>query len=229
MRAGTGRTVPEAPPLSLEGARSWFPAPAWEPETTCLPVCGRWERLLFSLPHGPEPGRGLAGGLPTDQPGFPAPERRPGLPPTLLGLGQSHTLAHTRHSWREGHAGGVLGTQACRQLGEPRKWGRRQWGALCKPPKALPSPMGYAHSNSYGVGGHCVGTLGMSWPALLPWPTLTWWLTSYCQAHRPSFWAPPISGWPGRWGLPHDCPSRPLLCSGTFWRGRKCLVWPLHG
>lgn len=58
---GRAWPLPKAPPLSLEGARSWFPAPAWEPRPQrgrkLLPgVCrasGRWERQLLNFPHAP--------------------------------------------------------------------------------------------------------------------------------------------------------------------------------
>lgn len=63
MGAGPGReeggAAPEAPPLGSEGQGSWFPAPAWEPETTegaviapgVCRACGRWEKPLLNFPH----------------------------------------------------------------------------------------------------------------------------------------------------------------------------------
>lgn len=62
-----GHPEPEAPPLSSEGARSWFPAPAWEPETTegavIAPRC-LWAMGEAALKFPPRPALSPGGASP---------------------------------------------------------------------------------------------------------------------------------------------------------------------
>lgn len=140
---GRAWPTPKAPPLSVEGARSWFPAPAWEPRPQrgrkLLPgVCrasGRWERQLLNFPpRGPEPGRGLPGWLPADLARF---SNSRDLGSDALGQGPSgqmsmltgppHARPHraqlTRGAWRQG-----VRYPGCRQLSEPGRWEQRGRG-----------------------------------------------------------------------------------------------------
>ena len=153
---GGGRSRPRplaphcapAPPFSFEGARRWFPASAWEPETAegavIAPRClqGVWAMgeaaLKFPPPQALSPGGASPGGSQLTRPWL-STSRNPGFlkplePATLradaVRVDSSHTHARppraqlTRGAWRWSSQG-----TGHRQLGDPEKWVQRgRWG-----------------------------------------------------------------------------------------------------
>lgn len=177
-----GHTEPEpqAPPLSSEGARSWFPAPAWEPETTegavIAPRClqGMWAMGEAALKFPPRQVLSPGGASP-GHPSWPSGEMggnrgsEPQEPGTLwahvLLTIPTRTRTHTGHSW--GVVTGASGSRGRRQRGEPGKWVQR--GRWVAPPQPCGghSPI---HMKAVGAVGVILGVSAPRPPSPVPGP-----------------------------------------------------------